>query len=124
MTEVLCQQEEPGPDHKPTAHYYLCGTCGDNYLAVKHHNSDTSCDVTYRHLLDRVPRLLRVAHFETDDVTGEQELASWEYFIDCRQVGQVKWHRTLKRMRQTLTEGVGPKTRAQRYPEGSATSSG
>ncbi len=82
--------------------FYSCHVCGDNWLAVKEHEPEGSCQVTFIHQMGMAPVLKRVAHMQTHIVVTESTVDNWEYYLDDEVIDENAWLTKLSERRQVL----------------------
>ncbi len=98
-------EDDPGhelADGEQESRFYSCHVCGDNWLAVKEHESEGACLVTFIHQMGMAPVLKRVAHMQTHIVINESTVDNWEYYLDDEIVDESDWTETLNSRRQVL----------------------
>lgn len=89
-------------DGEQESRFFSCHVCGDNWLAVKEHESEGACLVTFIHQMGMAPVLKRVAHMQTHIVINESTVENWEYYLDDEIVDESDWTETLNNRRQVL----------------------
>lgn len=98
------------------AHLALCASCGENYLAVVHHDADRGRVETWAFGLDHEPALRRVFGYAPCKSMGEARRTARLFFIGNRAVPESTWRAALAVRRALPSRAVLGGPAADRLP--------
>ncbi|MEM1271087.1 MAG: hypothetical protein AAGI08_13685, partial [Bacteroidota bacterium] len=82
--------------------FYSCHVCGDNWLSVRHVESDGQCQLTFVHQMGVNPTLKRIAQMQTHIVMNKDTVEEWSYFVGDDRIEEGEWFDRLDARRRTL----------------------